>query len=561
MRAVLLLSLIFLNNLSVVGIGVPDSNRNRKLLEAEAQLNLQPKKEYELFAQYRQFAMEQSKAEDWSNAIKNGFRALTIFNQYHWEGVNLDPVHNVLSNSLEKIGAYSDAIYHQKVVLDLRGPNDNRYRANYFLMERIGTLYKEIRNYDSALYFFERGRKYAVLREQKELIGHAFNNIGLILFEKQKKQDARKSYEKALNYYLQLDTTQERISYMIAVIKGNLALCLPSSDPRKAGYFLTDIANSLAYEDYSNVLNSYGHYAAMLLELGKLSEAHNILRKAEELIQREVIGLNSKIAFYDVLTRYYARTKDEKNVLLSHKKQMALITERFGLIAINERMKEHSNYELNRIENELQLEKFAGDKKQAEIRALNNKNELTKFRWITTSIISALLVLLALVLIYKLRGDIRKKAQEKLLLKQIHQIQQDIKTERLQKSALSLARKKEFSERLMKQINSIENIRVTERNAIRLTLLNEMEIDGSVIEEEKQIQEVGEEFITQIKIHFPQLNEGDVKLLSLIKMKLSNKQIAEIRNINLTSVKKAKNRLRKKMNMPVGDDFVDYLNF
>ena len=48
---------------------------------------------------------------------------------------------------------------------------------------------------------------------------------------------------------------------------------------------------------------------------------------------------------------------------------------------------------------------------------------------------------------------------------------------------------------------------------------------------------------------YPNVSNNDLRLMSLLKMNLSSKEIANILNISIEGVKKARYRLRKKLNL------------
>jgi DNA-binding CsgD family transcriptional regulator len=49
---------------------------------------------------------------------------------------------------------------------------------------------------------------------------------------------------------------------------------------------------------------------------------------------------------------------------------------------------------------------------------------------------------------------------------------------------------------------------------------------------------------------YPEITPNEIRLMALIRMSLSTKEIANILNISVPGVKKARQRLRKKMNLP-----------
>jgi DNA-binding CsgD family transcriptional regulator len=62
-----------------------------------------------------------------------------------------------------------------------------------------------------------------------------------------------------------------------------------------------------------------------------------------------------------------------------------------------------------------------------------------------------------------------------------------------------------------------------------------------------------------LKQHHPDLTTNDTRLAALIKINLSQSNIAELLNITPESVRKARYRMSKKMGMESDKDMVDYI--
>ena len=67
------------------------------------------------------------------------------------------------------------------------------------------------------------------------------------------------------------------------------------------------------------------------------------------------------------------------------------------------------------------------------------------------------------------------------------------------------------------------------------------------------------EFYNKLNITYPHLTELDVKLAAMVVMNMSNKDIAISRNITPGSVRIAKNRLKKKLNISEETDLTAHL--
>jgi tetratricopeptide (TPR) repeat protein len=73
--------------------------------------------------------------------------------------------------------------------------------------------------------------------------------------------------------------------------------------------------------------------------------------------------------------------------------------------------------------------------------------------------------------------------------------------------------------------------------------------DSNWMEFKKIFLKVYPNFFFNLKKSFLHLSEGDIRLLTLIRLQSSNKEMANMLGITLEGVKKAKQRLRKKMNL------------
>ncbi|MCM4166545.1 hypothetical protein KCTC52924_03481 [Arenibacter antarcticus] len=65
-------------------------------------------------------------------------------------------------------------------------------------------------------------------------------------------------------------------------------------------------------------------------------------------------------------------------------------------------------------------------------------------------------------------------------------------------------------------------------------------------------------FIKNLKSYCPQLSDREIRLCALIKLNFNSQHIATLFNISLSSVKVARHRLRKKLNIAGNDSFEDF---
>ena len=65
----------------------------------------------------------------------------------------------------------------------------------------------------------------------------------------------------------------------------------------------------------------------------------------------------------------------------------------------------------------------------------------------------------------------------------------------------------------------------------------------------RRFEEVHKDFNKNIKTAYPKITSNELRLMALLKMNLSSKEIATLLNISQEGVKKARQRLRKKLEL------------
>ncbi|MCB9224968.1 MAG: hypothetical protein H6582_12360 [Crocinitomicaceae bacterium] len=505
------------------------------------------------------------KQGNFAGAIKNATRANELSANSNFEIGNLGMIHHVMSSGLEGIGAYHDAITHRKKAMNWQLENNPDYAKGnnlYFALSKIGILFLNLEEYDSAKTYFHQALDYSSKINDNRLLGGMYNNIGFVNFKLGETDSALVNYKMALNTFDEMDQWQLRDSFMVSLIKGNMASCFEDNSPLKESYYLEDLIGSKRFGDIGNYLSTAIEYANFLIRQNRFNEANAVLNNALELIPTDNKMYNElELELYQTLTKLYISTGNARNALKNLNALMNVVKSANNSVSTEQLIEAHSSYKLSKIESDLKIEQIEGEKKLAQISFLNKENELTKFRYTSYIAIAFFIVIIFILIALRIRSNAIRKAREKDLKNRLLKLELDYNTERLNQSVLSVGRKRDFAEELMDRVSQIKDIDRQSLNNLKFFVLNELEIDESILDKEKEVQEVGAEFVAQLRDQFENLSESDIQLLSFIKMKLTNKQIAEIKNITQESVKVSKNRLRKKLDIPPGADFFDHLHF
>ena len=226
------------------------------------------------------------------------------------------------------------------------------------------------------------------------------------------------------------------------------------------------------------------------------------------------------------------------------------------------------NDSLNKINNAKQTDAlriaYETEQKEKEILLKNNEIELLEARKTKAEnqrlffiIILIGILLIGLALFYGLRQKLkRNKIEREKLDKEL-----SFKEKELTTHALHLAHKNEVLLDLKSQIKDlkkdIKNPNKYQRiiNNINLDINN----DSNWEQFRNYFEDVHKDFNSKIINEYPEVSNNDLRLMSLLKMNLSSKEIANILNISVEGVKKARYRLRKKLNLNSEDSLSELI--
>ena len=114
-----------------------------------------------------------------------------------------------------------------------------------------------------------------------------------------------------------------------------------------------------------------------------------------------------------------------------------------------------------------------------------------------------------------------------------------------------------FNEELSQRIKALRtskssNSIVDEYQSILVQLKNQIQAENRLNDISDSIQETNQDFELKLTEQFPELTKSEREVSHLIYLNLSSKEIMNIRNISMPSVKSIRYRIRKKLNVPKG---------
>ncbi len=126
------------------------------------------------------------------------------------------------------------------------------------------------------------------------------------------------------------------------------------------------------------------------------------------------------------------------------------------------------------------------------------------------------------------------------------------------KIALSIIRKNEVLSKLKTSIELLKSkpedtIKYSDLNGLKMLILDNLNIENERKSFDKYIKELNNSFYKNLEKKYPSLTDSDKKLCSLLRLKLTSKEIASILDITAKSVEVNRYRLRKKMQLKKGE--------
>lgn len=487
------------------------------------------------------------------------------------------------------------AIAKHKEALELfRTIDDQDSYAGVF--QNLGGVYNKLGEYPTAIEFILKAISHYDSTHNYKNLGLSYNSLGILYEGTKNLPEALKAYQTA--YYCAKKANQHRsmAGYLINI--GNIYHKLDS---------LPLALNALKYS--LNFMDSIGDLKAQVPCNVNLSEVMLDLHKEDSalyyakralMLSKSIKNVNGEAYSFQTLARVHAAKKNyslsrefykkaitlakaihQNQILLESYKELADMESTLGLFA--ESIKHFLQYDSlrNSIFNEESEQKLANlriafdiERKEREIDLLKKDQEISKLnRQLLIIAICSLVVMLGLVIArqylkIKREAMLRRQqlqlhmANKKLLETELQnkelkekELEQELefRDKELASRALNLIQKNEILEEVKEKLKTLDkNILVENHLQIQELVRN---IQSSFRQDKEwegfmeHFMKVNNGFFSQLNARFPDLTGNDLRLCSLIKLNLENKQMASILGISPESIKVSRHRLRKRLGL------------
>ncbi len=440
--------------------------------------------------------------------------------------------------------AYSQALNNfykaDKIYREINQPLELAENLN-----KIGQTYYHVRQYPQAEKAFRESLRLYESKGNKNGVAESYGFIGQV-YEKTDKHQQGIQYQKlALKQYqvtgnnsgiakiyenlgslhedkLQLDSALKYFSLAEEINRGNNDMLAQIEVINNLG----DVyRKSGKYRESLKYTYEAAALAKKLNDQYQLGSAYRDLSKAYNLLNRNDSAYYYSEAGRDIFLRIF--TEDNE-------KQLALLQTLFEI-----------------------------ERKDAAIEHFQNEKMINRLFVIGATVITFLIALLAATFLSRQRLKLKNEQKLNEQSQQSYRDALDIKSKELTSHTLHIIQKNQLLDELKEKLKAmIKDDKRDQRRELH-KLLNMIQMNSS---QDKTwdnfravFEQVHDNFFNKLKEHPSALNSSDMRLLALLKMNLSSADMATMLGISQDSLRIARYRLRKKLNLNEGETLSSFL--
>lgn len=471
----------------------------------------------------------------------------------------------------------------------LEGPYLHNDRSQQMAMayDCLGIISRRRNNYEQAYTYYLKALDIKKQSKDTSKVGRSYHNIAMLF-------NSKGDVDKAISYIKKALPLRKNDSLSYAVSLNNYGYFLYRNKELDSALAIWDSAkvyyrNDIRLADvYTNIARMHTRkkehkkaYAVYQKNLAIYKEHEQLERMANTM--RKIAASARKLKKYTIATRYLdsSETMAKKygnKLLLSN-----IYRERYRIANIQNntvealtaykayRRYKDSIIELNQVDKVTKLEleyeyrqkvlrdSVLQETEKLQLQSVASSQRSQKYLFLVLFLFT-ILVLAGFYLIYLYkRRDRRRNIQKQILETEL--LNEKIgflhfKTERL------LADNKmrtDFKEELIARIRELQSKRNSDNvvhsyQSILVQLKNQIETEKRLNVVSEKSKELDKSFELKLADSFPELTKSEREICHLIYLNLSLKEIMNVRNATLPSIKSARYRIRKKLQVPKNEE-------
>lgn len=449
--------------------------------------------------------------------------------------------HSSLANKYIEKGHYKMALTEALKALEcFEKINHQSRKAD--VIKQIGDIESGLENHENSITYYKQAIEAYKKLDEKMYLAYAYTSLGISYQNLKDYKNAESSYLLAIE-----NSRAVEDKWSLSNVMHNLAeLEIINNNYTKAKELLTD-AKTLAEEE-----NLQLSLASALDGLSKVDSHSNNLTAALSKNNKAITLTKTSGALPHLQSLYMYRSE-----LLEASNQYQ---EALTYLKASYKIKDSLfSYKKTQQVEELKTI-YETDKKEQQIKNQKNEIELLNIKGKVNNLQRLLLafgLVLALIAVYAFY----QRSKRNKLSKEKAEAELGFKTKELTTHALHLAKKNE----VLNDIKQKAKLFKKEANAdpgyqkLIQTINFDLQDDNNWENFSKYFEEVHKDFSANAQFQFPKITSNDLRLMALLKMNLSSKEIANILNISNDGIKKARYRLRKKLNLATEDSLQEFI--
>lgn len=490
-----------------------------------------------------------------------------------------------------------DAVFLQLKATFDKATDEKQFTVAAQSLQQLGQLCYHLGHYAQALDFHLQANDLFTREKRSDLLADNLNDIGTLYYYNKQPDAALAQFKKALHLY-----TEARNANGLGVTYGNIGHWYEKKLLHDSAYFFQQQALQ-QYEKSKNLpgmAEIYEHIGSIYEDLEKYDSASWYFNRALQLYTQAndaiaIIGIYNNLG--DVLRKtgqyqqslHFSRTAvalaagaNENYQLQSAYRDMAKawhLLKRDDSSFYYQELSRKYLLDIYSAENSKQIAFLEvmneTEKKNREILQLKSDHRNTVVLTVASIVVIVLLVILGCLVISRQRLKIRNEQALHQQQKSVFETQRELMESDLKNKQLQEENLKQDLDQKAREL-SIHTLHVIQKNQLLEELSARLEamVKDDKRDQKKQLQQiilqinrnfdhdqywgefksvfeqVHQSFFDNLKSYADGLTANDLKLVSLIKLNLSPTEIATLLGISQDSLKVARYRLRKKINMP-----------
>ncbi len=396
-------------------------------------------------------------------------------------------------------------------------------------LRQVGQIEHALENNKSAIAHYERAVKIYDSIGDNIYLGHTYADLGSAYFDLDDYDEAIAQYEKSMDIakVLTLPDMEENALANLGMVYSKL------------GQYDRSIALLEEALSKNRERNSMINHINNLIELGQAWNRKGSPEQGLDYLDRAVrradsIGAKSKLQrAYDLRARSHEAMGNYRQSTRDLRRHQLLNDSIFNTTKSRQIEELRTLYETEKKEQQIVLQ-------EQEIDLLEQEAKIGELQ----RILLAVGLLLSVLGFYALRQKMKRNRLEREKIA----AELDFKKKELTTHALHLAKKNEVLENVKQKAKELKLAENTEAYGQLIRAINFDQQDDKNWERFIQyFEQVHQNFAANVKTKYPKVSKNELRFMALIKMNMSSKEIATILSISPDGIKKARQRLRKKL--------------